>query len=50
MCIRDSSVVVFEKGTKIPYINDSKKLSEAKREELFDIIKEQALDLSLIHI
>ena len=30
-----ASVVVFEKGTKIPYINDSKKLSEAKREELF---------------
>ena len=33
-----ASVVVFEKGTKIPYINDSKKLSEAKRDELFDII------------
>ena len=42
-----ASVVVFEKGTKIPYINDSKKLSEAKREELFDIIKEQALDYGI---
>ena len=42
-----ASVVVFEKGTKIPYINDSKKLSEAKRDELFDIIKEQALDYGI---
>ena len=39
-----ASVVVFKPNTKIEGINDSKKLSEAKREELFDIIKEQALD------
>ncbi|MGN1033425.1 MAG: ribonuclease HII, partial [Intestinibacter sp.] len=39
-----ASVVVFEKDTKIPYVNDSKKLSEAKRDELFEVIKEQALD------
>lgn len=42
-----ASVVVFEKDTKIPYVNDSKKLSEAKREELFDIIKEKALDYGI---
>ena len=42
-----ASVVVFEKGTKIPYINDSKKLSEAKREELFDIIKEEAVSVGI---
>ena len=45
-----ASVVVFKPNTKIEGINDSKKLSEAKREELFDRIKEEALDLSLIHI
>ena len=39
-----ASVVVFKPNTKIEGINDSKKLSEAKREELFDIIKEQAID------
>ena len=42
-----ASVVVFNKNTKIEGINDSKKLSEAKREELFDIIKEQALDYGI---
>jgi ribonuclease HII len=38
---------VFKPNTKIEGINDSKKLSEAKREELFDIIKEQALDYGI---
>ena len=42
-----ASVVVFKPNTKIEGINDSKKLSEAKREELFDIIKEQALDYGI---
>ncbi|CEI73641.1 MULTISPECIES: ribonuclease HII [Romboutsia] len=42
-----ASVVVFKQGTKIEGINDSKKLSEAKREELFDIIKEEALDYGI---
>ena len=37
-----ASVVVFKPNTKIEGINDSKKLTEAKREELFDIIKQQA--------
>lgn len=42
-----AAVVVFKPNTKIEGINDSKKLSEAKREELFDIIKEQALDYGI---
>ena len=42
-----ASVVVFKPNTKIEGINDSKKLTEAKREELFDIIKEQALDYGI---
>ncbi|GAA0861272.1 ribonuclease HII [Paraclostridium tenue] len=42
-----AAVVVFKPGTKIEGINDSKKLSEAKRDELFDIIKEQALDYGI---
>lgn len=42
-----AAVVVFKKGTKIEGINDSKKLSEAKRDELFSIIKEQALDYGI---
>lgn len=42
-----ASVVVFKPGTKIDGINDSKKLSEAKRDELFDIIKEQAIDYGI---
>ena len=42
-----ASVVVFKPNTKIEHINDSKKLSEAKREELFDIIKETAIDYGI---
>lgn len=42
-----AAVVVFKPNTKIEGINDSKKLSEAKRDELFDIIKEQALDYGI---
>ena len=42
-----ASVVVFKPNTKIEGINDSKKLSEAKREELFDRIKEEALDYGI---
>ena len=38
---------MFKPNTKIEGINDSKKLSEAKREELFDIIKEEALDYGI---
>lgn len=42
-----ASVVVFGKDTKIEGIDDSKKLSESKREELFEIIKEKALDYGI---
>lgn len=42
-----ASVVVFKPNTKIEGVNDSKKLSEVKRDELFDIIKEEALDYGI---
>lgn len=38
-----AGAVVLPKDSKILYLNDSKKLSEKKREELFDIIMEQAI-------
>lgn len=37
-----AAAVVFEKGVVIDGINDSKKLSAKKRDQLFDIIKEKA--------
>ncbi len=39
--------IILPKDEKILYINDSKKLSEKKREELFDIIKSKALDIGI---
>ena len=42
-----ASVVVFKKDTKIHKIDDSKKLSEKKRNELFEIIKNEALDYGI---
>ena len=42
-----AAVVVFKPNTKIEGINDSKKLSESKRDELFDIIKDQAIDYGI---
>ena len=38
-----AGAVIFPRGLEIDGVNDSKKLSEKKREELFDIIKEKAL-------
>lgn len=38
-----AGAVILPKDCKILYINDSKKLSAAKREELYDIIMEQAV-------
>ncbi len=38
-----AGAVILPKDSKILYLNDSKKLSEKKREELFDIIMEQAV-------
>ena len=38
-----AGAVILPKGKRILYVNDSKKLSEKKRDELFDVIKEEAL-------
>ena len=45
-----AAAVILPEGLVIDGLDDSKKLSEKKRERLFDVIKECALDLSLIHI
>ena len=42
-----AAAIVIEKGTVIEGINDSKKLTEKKREKLFDEIKEKALYWSI---
>lgn len=39
--------VVFSDDVIIPYVNDSKKLSEKRREELFDEIKEKAISVGV---
>ena len=38
-----AAAVIFDKDTHIEEINDSKKLSEKKREYFFDVIREKAL-------
>lgn len=38
-----AAAVILPRELEIPGLNDSKKLSEKKREELFDVIKEKAL-------
>ena len=38
-----ASAVILPKDCQILYLNDSKKLSEKKREELYDVIMEQAV-------
>lgn len=45
-----AAAVIFEKGVVIPEINDSKKLSEKKREELFDVITEKALCYKIVSV
>ncbi|MDD3570577.1 MAG: ribonuclease HII [Lachnospiraceae bacterium] len=42
-----TAVVILKQGAMIEGINDSKKLSEAKREELYDIIVKEAVDYSI---
>lgn len=42
-----AAAVILTKNEKIPGVNDSKKLSEKKREELFEIIKEKAVAYSV---
>lgn len=38
-----AAAVILPKGTLIEGVNDSKKLTEKKREELFDVIKEKSV-------
>lgn len=42
-----SAAVILPKDVNILYINDSKKLTEARREELYDIIMEKAIAVSV---
>jgi len=42
-----ASAVILPKESRILYINDSKKLSEKKREELFDIIMDEAVSVGI---
>lgn len=42
-----AGAVILPKDCKILYLNDSKKLSEKKREELYDIIMEEAVSVGL---
>lgn len=42
-----AAIVIFDENTKIRGIDDSKKLSAEKREELFEIIKEKAVDYAI---
>jgi len=42
-----AAAVILPKGVVIEGVNDSKKLSEAQRENLFDIIKEKALSYGI---
>ena len=42
-----AGAVVLPKDCRILYINDSKKLSEKKRDELFDVIKEEAFSYGI---
>ena len=42
-----AGAVILPKNCEILYINDSKKLSAAKREELYDVIMEQAVAVGI---
>ena len=42
-----AAAVILPRGLQIPGLNDSKKLTEKKREELFDVICEKALDYAI---
>lgn len=42
-----AAAVILPRGLEIQGLNDSKKLSEKKREELFDVIREKALDYAI---
>lgn len=42
-----AAACILPQGTEIPGLNDSKKLSEKKREELYDMITEQAITFGI---
>jgi len=42
-----AGAVVLPKGCRILYVNDSKKLSEKKRNELFDVIMKEAISVGV---
>ena len=42
-----AAAVILPRNCEIPGLNDSKKLSEKKREELFDLIKEKAVSYGI---
>lgn len=42
-----AAAVIFEKGVIIPEVNDSKKLTAKKREQLFDVIISKALSYKI---
>lgn len=44
-----AAAVILPEGVIIDCVNDSKKLSEKKRESLFDVIREQALSYSIAY-
>jgi ribonuclease HII len=45
-----AAAVILPEGLEIPGINDSKKLSPKKREELYQIIKEKAIEVTVTFI
>ena len=42
-----TAAVILPEGMIIPYVNDSKQINEAKREELYDIITKNAVSYSI---
>jgi ribonuclease HII len=44
-----AAAVILPKDCKILYLNDSKQLSEKKREELYDIIMKEAVSVGIGH-
>ena len=45
-----AAAVILPKGFKSPLINDSKKLTEKKREEAFKVITENAIDFAIASV
>ncbi len=45
-----AAAVIFPKGLVLEGVNDSKKLTEKKREQLYDVIKENAIAYSIVSV